>query len=497
MPAELVARVAPCAGTCDGGAAVAPPLCVDLDGTLLRTEISHEQVLLVLRRRPRALLSLLRARIAGKAAFKRRLAEVISLDLDVLPLNEPLIEYLVEERAKGRELALLSAADDSVVQAFADRLRLFDWAQGSQGRLDLVGAARLIAIRGRYPARFAYAGDGRADLAIWGESAAALVAGRACRRVGEVERIAPVEACFPYGATGWQARIVAWAAALRLHQWAKNSLLFVPVLLAGPLATPVDLLEAALGCVIFGLLASAGYVINDLLDLDADRRHGSKRRRPFASGALPIQEGLAGSTLLVVVAVMLSCLMPLAFAATAVAYFAGTLSYSLVLKREPLLDVLMLAGLFTLRVLAGAMLLDVPLSFWLLTFSMFLFLSLGLAKRYAELYDLAQTQTSGTIPGRGYSVEELPLILTIGVGTTIAANIIFVVYTIEEKFPSGLYSRPSYLWLVFPILAYWTMRLWRLAVHGRMNQDPVLFALRDRLSLVLGALILLLVLLAR
>jgi 4-hydroxybenzoate polyprenyltransferase len=490
------AAAAAARGGDDGSAA--PPLCVDLDGTLLRTDLLHEQVMRLARERPLALLSLPLWLRQGKAAVKRRVAGLVSLDLDTLPLNEPLVDHLAAERAKGRELALLSAADDSLVQAYAKRLGLFAWAKGSDGSLNLAGARKLVAIREHYPdGRFAYAGNAPVDLAIWDRSASAVVAGEACRRLGEVERRAPVEASFPYGPAGSAERARVWARALRPHQWAKNLLLFVPVLLAGPLAGWGDFLEAGLGFLIFGLLASAGYVINDLLDLEADRRHRTKRLRPFAAGDLPIREGVLGVAVLVLLAAALTALMPFAFAPAALAYFVGTLAYSLVLKREPMLDVLMLAGLFTVRVFAGAMVLAVPPSFWLLTFSMFLFLSLALVKRYAELAELARTRSAETIPGRGYAPEELPLLLSVGGAAAVAANVILVIYLIDEKFPSGVYARPHWLWLIFPVLMFWLLRVWRLAVQGRMNEDPVLFAIRDRLSLGLGAAVLGLVLLAR
>ena len=443
----------------------AVPVCVDLDGTILRTDLLHEQLLALMRQRPSVLL--------------------------------PLLAYLTRERAEGREIALLSAADDALAQAFAARLGLFAWAKGSDGRLNLAGREKLAAIRARYPGPFAYAGDARADLPVWGESAAAIVAGGACRWLGKVERLAPVEASFPYRPAGLPGRARAWLKALRPHQWAKNLLLFVPVLLAGPLAGPADFLEAALGFAIFGLLASAGYVINDLLDLEADRRHRTKRLRPFAAGELSIREGALGAALAIVAAAGLTALMPTAFVPAAAAYGAGTLAYSLWLKRQPLADVLTLAGLFTLRVFAGAMVLAAPHSFWLLTFSMFLFLSLALVKRYAELAELARGRAAGVVPGRGYGVAELPLLLSVGAASGVAANVVFVTYLLEERFPSGLYARPGWLWLVFPFLTYWLLRLWRLAVHGRMSEDPVLFALKDRLSLALGAVVAGLVLLAR
>jgi 4-hydroxybenzoate polyprenyltransferase len=254
-------------------------------------------------------------------------------------------------------------------------------------------------------------------------------------------------------------------------------------------------LEAAMAFVAFGCLASAGYVVNDLLDLSADRAHRGKRRRPFAAGDLPVAHGAVAVLLLVGAAIAVGQALPVVFALMCGLYFAGTLTYSFVLKRVPLLDVLALAGLFTLRVYAGSILLPVPASFWLLTFSMFLFLSLALVKRYTELAELAG-QVEATIQGRGYTVQELPLLLAVGGASAVAAAVILVIYLIDEKFPSGLYSQPEWLWLIFPILLYWLLRVWHLAVRGRMHGDPVLFALKDRLSLALGVVVLLVLFLA-
>lgn len=469
------------------------PLCVDLDGTLLRTDTLHEAFLRLLRRDPLKALAALPTLARGKAALKRRVTAAAGLDPASLPLNGPFLAWLHAQKAAGRELALYSAADHTLVEAIAASTGLFDHAEGSDGRTNLAGAAKLAAIRKRYGDAFAYAGNATVDLPIWHAAKAAVVVGDDRRLAAKAARVAPLEACFP--AAG--GRLKPWLKALRLHQWAKNLLLFVPLLLAGPLAGPADFGEAMLGFLIFGLLASTGYVVNDLLDLEADRQHKSKCRRPFAAGLLSIRAGVLGAGGLLLAALALLAFMPLAFVPAALAYFAGTLAYSLVLKREPMLDVLTLAGLFTVRVLAGAMVLAVPVSLWLLSFSMFLFASLALVKRYTELADLVRLGTGEVVIGRGYTVVELSLLLALGAATAVGANVIFLIYLIDEKFPSGLYHRPGWLWLVFPLLLFWLMRLWRLAVQGRMHEDPVFFALKDRVSLAIGGLVLGLILLAR
>jgi 4-hydroxybenzoate polyprenyltransferase len=469
------------------------PLCVDLDGTLLQTDTLHEGLMQLLRRQPLRVVQLLLAVGRGKAIFKQAVTRATALDPATLPMNEDLLAYLHAQKAAGRPLALFSAADKSVVGAVADHLGLFEYAQGSDGTTNLSGADKLAAIRKRYGDDFIYAGNARVDLPIWLAAKGAIAVTSDDNLASDAANLVPLEARIrPHGGGA-----AAWLKALRPHQWAKNLLLFVPILLAGPLATIPTLLQAALGLLIFNLLASAGYVVNDLLDLDSDRRHPTKRHRPFAAGRISIQAGVLSVGVLLALAMALLPLMPFSFVPVALGYFAGTLAYSLALKREPILDVLGLAGLFTVRVLAGAVLVPLPVSFWLLSFSMFMFLSLALVKRHAELAELAHTAATTVIPGRGYTGVEQTLLLVIGVSTAIAANIIFLIYLIDEKFPSNLYAQPECLWLIFPLLMFWLMRLWRLTVLERMHEDPVFFALRDRLSLVIGAVVFVIVLLAR
>jgi 4-hydroxybenzoate polyprenyltransferase/phosphoserine phosphatase len=467
------------------------PLCVDFDGSLLVTDSLHEGVLAAFSRRPLQTLVAFGAIRRGKAAFKRRIAELAPIDPALLPYNEDLLAYLRAEKATGRELALVSAADEAIVTAVADHLGIFDAVLGSDGVTNLSGSRKLAAIRERYGDDFAYVGNCTVDLPIWEKAKGSVVVGNDARIVAKVEAFAPLEARFAAPAGG----LVAWRKELRLHQWAKNALIFAPIALAGPLAAPGDVVLAALGFLVFGLLASVGYLVNDLLDLPADRRHATKRHRPFAAGTLQPKAGvLAGGVMLAVAAVM-SLLLGPAFALAAVGYFVGTVGYSLALKRVPMLDVLVLAGLFTVRVVAGTTLTDAPFSYWLITFSIFLFLSLALVKRYAELVDQPPGDDA-MLASRGYSSKDLPLLLPFGAGSALAAGLIFVVYLVLERFPSNLYGQPAWLWFIFPVLMFWLMRIWRLAVHGQMDQDPVLFALKDRVSLALGGIVLLLVLLA-
>lgn len=466
------------------------PICVDLDGSLLVTDNLHESLLTALAHRPLALLRAAPRLAAGKAAFKQAVAELATLDPPLLPYNPEVLEYLRSQHAAGRRLALFSAADQSLVERVADHLGLFEHARGSDGLVNLSGERKLAAIREHYGDNFVYLGNADVDVPIWRAAKAALVVGAdAMRR--KAAAVVPVEASF----APKPGRLAAWRNQLRLHQWAKNLLIFAPIVLAGPLAVPFDFVKGALGFLVFGLLASVGYIVNDLLDLQADRCHATKRLRPFASGRLQPVDGVRVGAAMLLVAGLVTSYLGVAFAVTALGYFVGTLSYSLKLKRVPMLDVLVLACLFTIRVVAGTTLVSAPFSFWLVTFSIFLFLSLALVKRYSELVDRT-TDARVLADSRGYTERDLPLLLPFGVGSALAAGLIFVIYLVEEQFPTDIYTQPGWLWFVFPVLMLWLMRIWRLAVHGRMDQDPVLFAVRDRLSLGLGGIVMLLVLLA-
>lgn len=278
-----------------------------------------------------------------------------------------------------------------------------------------------------------------------------------------------------------------WTRALRIHQWIKNTLIFVPLILAGGTVNAQDVKRVLLGFFILSLTASATYVMNDLLDRDADRDHPTKRQRPFASGELSFRSGIGSILILAVGAAVLARGIPREFVVVLATYAALTLFYSLVLKRLAIIDVLTLAILFTLRIAAGMKLLPAPVSHWLLLFSFFFFLSLALVKRYVELNDLADAN-GYKVSGRVYITTDRPFVMAAGLASTFAACLVFVLYIVNEHFPRNVYSNPQWLWAICAILIYWLMRIWFLTSRGAMNQDPILFALTDRASLAMAAL---------
>lgn len=294
----------------------------------------------------------------------------------------------------------------------------------------------------------------------------------------------------PPGKTSFPASrrsLSVWARALRLQHWVKNILVFVGPILAFDIARPTVVAAAALLFVLFGLVASATYLLNDAVDLDSDRQHPTKQFRPLASSEIPISHALIAAACLLMVAFAASTALPAQAIICLAAYLGITLAYSFGLKRQPMLDVLMLAGLFTIRVVAGGFVSSTPISHWLLTFSMLFFLGLALVKRYAELERIVSFG-GDSILSRGYSARDLPLLLTAGVGAGLSAVVIFVVYLIDEQYPRAIYQRPEALWTMVPILLIWTLRIWHLTVNGRVTEDPVVFAIRDKVSVLLGVL---------
>lgn len=459
----------------------AVPLYVDLDGTLTRTDTLHESVLLLLRRHPLNLLRLFLWLLRGKAAFKQHLADAVRPEPALLPYDERVLAWLRGEHARGRTLVLASAADHRIVRAVADHLGLFADALGTTpGGPNLSRAHKREAIAAHARAsgheRWAYVGNSRDDLPVWAGSGEAVVANASAGVLAELRRQHPTARVFEREPLA----LSTWLRAIRLKQWAKNGLLFVP-LLAAHSADAHAWGQLGLAFLAFGLCASATYLLNDLLDLPSDRVHRVKRHRPLAAGTLGIAPAVALGALMVVAAFALAWVVSPGFAAVLLVYTVLTLAYSLVLKRLALIDVLLLSGLYTLRLVAGAVAAEVTLSNWLLALSLFLFLSLALVKRCAELEELLLSEGTRT-PGRGYHQDDLPALRAMGVACGFLAVLVLSLY-IDSQNGRELYREPGWLWAVVPLLLLWIMRIWlkvgRRELHG---EDPVQFALRDKPS---------------
>jgi 4-hydroxybenzoate polyprenyltransferase len=477
-----------------GASAVSPagngrPLCVELDGTLIRTDLAVEHLLQLLKRNPLYLLLLPLWLWRGRAVLKHEVAKRVPFNVAELPFNEPFLAYLRAEFALGRKLVLATAADQIQAQAVAEHLGLFERVFASDGRINLSADAkrrRLEEIYGR--GKFDYAGNAKDDLKVWPAAVEAIVVNPEPGVLAQLQRQRPIARVFPNlalvpGGKPWGP----YLKALRLHQWMKNGLLFVPLVMSHKLFEAGPFAQTCLAFLAFGLTASAVYLLNDMVDLRDDRRHPTKRNRPFAAGTIPLTHGLAMVPALLLAAVLIACLLPWQFLAVLSIYFAATLAYSFFFKRTMLFDVLVLAGLYTLRIVAGSAALNIPRSFWLLAFSVFLFFSLALVKRYVELLEMGDTAKSRD-RGRGYRAVDLETLSQFGITSGMAAVLVLALY-IDSAVGQKI------IWLLCPLMLCLICRFWILARRGEMHEDPITFAIKDWRSQVIvgfGAFLLLL-----
>ncbi len=461
------------------------PLVLDLDGTLVRSDTLVETALRLLATHPWRLAALLPGAFGDRAAFKRALAGAAPLDAASLPYNDDVLALAQAARDEGRPVFLATAADRHVALEVARHVGGIDDVMASDGTTNLKGAAKAAALERAFGRqRFDYVGDAPADLPVWRAARHAYVVApsagllRAARSVcGQVSLVGVA----PSAGRMWRLL----ARALRLHQWAKNFLVFVP-LLAAHATGGTRVAHAVLAFLAFSLCASSVYLLNDLLDLPHDRAHATKRHRPFASGALPLgwAPGLMAGLGMAVLAIC--ALLPAQFLAMLALYYVCTLSYSFVLKRRAVWDVVMLAGLYTLRIFAGAAATHIPISPWLLAFSLFLFFCLAVVKRLTELtLFVRRTPEAPVLSGRGYAPEDLDMLRSMAASSGYMAVLVMALYVNSgEVLP--LYRHPSALWALCPILLFWVSRVLMLANRGLMHDDPVVFALRDRVSLATG-----------
>ena len=459
-------------------------IAVDLDGTLTLTDTLHESALCLLRDSPLSVFVLPFWLLGGKAALKAKVADHVDLDITTLPYNGALIEWLKEERAAGKRIVLSTATDIRVAQAIADHLGLFDEVLASDGATNNAGTNKRAALETKYGVKgYDYAGNSAADIAVWAGARQAIVVNASDAITKRASQVATVAKVFPPQAV----TLSHWLKMLRVHQYLKNLLLFVPLLAAHQIGNFQSLSTLILAFVSFSLCASAVYMANDLLDLESDRKHPRKRHRPFACAAVPIKAGVILAPLFAIASLILGLVVGAAFTAWLVVYFLLTCAYSLWLKRLALIDCLTLAALYTLRIIAGAAAVAITLSFWLLAFSVFIFLSLAFVKRYAELQVQAQAGNSHA-HGRGYAVTDAPLLQTLGITAGYAAVLVLALYLHGETVVT-LYAQPQLIWFAVPLMLFWVSWVWMKAHRGEMHDDPIVFAIKDKASLAVAALI--------
>lgn len=456
-----------------------PVLCVDLDGTLIRGNLLWECVLTLLKSRPITLLLLPVWLLSGRAALKRQLAARVRLDPARLPYRRQVLDLLKQEKASGRRIALTTAADRDLAEMIASYLGLFDEVHASDGQLNLKGPNKAAFLAEHYAETgFEYVGDSAADVEVWRNARAAYVVGTEAR-AEQAATVTTIKATFLEPRVSFRESCRTWISALRGHHWAKNLLLFLPLALAHNLAAE-PVFRTSIGFALYGLCASGLYILNDLLDLHSDREHPWKKERPFAAGEISIPEGLLVSLVLLSSALGLGFLLDVQFGLALSGYAALTMLYSLYLKKVALLDVFVLSSFYSFRILAGALISGTPLSQWFMAFSMFFFLSLAMAKRYSELLSASDLVRAGN-SGRGYHTGDRELLLSLGVGSSFSAVVIFSLY-VQSQDVRLLYSSPEFLFLLCPIVLYWLSRTWLLAHRGELKEDPVTLAIRDPVS---------------
>ncbi len=473
----------------------AKPLCVDLDGTLIHTDCLFETLVGAIQANPLVLFQVPGWLIRGRSHLKQELAKRFCPSPALLPWNQEVLEYVRKARQDGRQTLLVTASDQAVARKIAEHANLFDDVLASDGEINLKGPHKAQQLVDRFGKKgFDYIGNEACDMEIWRAAGQALMA----HTSPGLEKRARAEG-LPVVAIGPERPTVAGQVvkACRPHQWAKNLLLFLP-LFSAHLYHNADLLaKAGISFLAMGLCASVVYLMNDLLDLESDRIHESKKKRPFASGKLPLHVGLFLVPVLFAVSFALSTLVNGTFTMMLGGYFIATCAYSFHLKQKVLVDVFVLSGLYSLRIWMGATISCGPtpdqraieISHWLITFSSLIFLSLAMAKRYSELHNLQQLQRDHTA-GRGYRVSDMPLIVQFGSISGYLAVLVLALYVSSDASRS-LYQRPTALWMACPLLLYWISRVWLITYRGKMREDPVVFAVRDKVSYAVGLLILL------
>lgn len=465
------------------------PLCVDLDGSLVATDTLLEAAILLIKRNPLYIIALLIWLIQGKQILKHKISSLVDLNYELLPYYEEVIEYIKKEKANGRNIVLTTASSEKIAKGIANYIGIFDDVISSDSERNLKGINKANVLIEKYGEfGFDYIGNSKADKTIW-KKANKAIAVAASRRSSILSRHSS-DAGNNYEVieiTGGNIFRLLLKEA-RIYQWVKNVLIFIPLLMAHKVTEPLLFLDALIAFLSFSFVASCVYIINDIFDLEADRKHQTKKLRPFASGDLSISYGLILASMLIIFGLFLSStLLNNHFTYTLLIYIVLTSLYSIILKRIFIMDILVLASLYTLRLFAGAVVVEVLISPWFLAFSMFLFLSLAIVKRYNELNSLKLYNDTETNV-RGYKVEDISLLRIIGTSSGYLSILIFILY-INSNEVLKLYNNPLLLWAVVPLLLYWITRIWLLANRNEISEDPIVFMVRDIVSYIIGILI--------
>ena len=453
---------------------------VDLDGTLVRTDVFLESVLKLIKQNPFAIFKLILWTFQGRSVVKERVAKLVDINPESLPYETELIDYLKEQKKQNKTIVLATASNEAYANKIAKYLGIFDKVIASTKYNNLKGENKLSAIHeivGDTP--FIYAGDSSADRPIWKEASANIFVNAPRSDVETAKAQGKAEKVIASRSTAHE-----FFKEMRVHQYAKNILIIVPLLTAHQYLDVTSIFAAILAFLSFSLCASGVYFLNDMLDLDVDRQHKIKCHRPLASGRLPLSIGIMGAVGMPLFAFILAWfLLPISFFGVLLFYYLLTSAYTFVLKRISTMDVMILAILYTLRIVAGSEAIGVELSSWLLAFSVFVFVSLAYLKRYIEIASFSES--SEKAHGRGYSSDDAETMFILGVSNITASVLVMALY-INSSEVSALYESPSILWGLCWLMLYWGNRIWVGARRGKITDDPVVFAIKDKVSRILG-----------
>ena len=466
------------------------PLFVDLDGTLIYTDLLLEVSLKFLKQNPLNIFLLIGWLTKGKANLKHKLAERVEINAATLPYNHDFLVFLKEQRERGRKLFLATASHQNHADAIAEHLGIFNGVLATSATFNMKGENKLKHCLEVSPT-FAYAGNETFDFVLFDKADEAFLVNPTASAL-RLSKKRPVTRIFERKINKLKIAL----KAMRVHQWLKNTLIFVPVFVSSLYLEPAVWGNAMIGFLLFSLLASATYLLNDLLDIDADRAHPRKCSRPIASGMLTIREAISLATGLIIITLIGAIFFTnTAFQLSILAYLILTLLYTFVLKSYVIADVISLASLFTIRIIAGAMVINVVLSFWLLAFSMFTFFSLALVKRCAELKLLSKVNKDKAT-GRDYQVDDYYLMQSFGV-TSAFISLLLMAFYVQVSMEGQDYSMPILLWATLPAFAYWFLRMWLKTNRGEMHDDPIVFSMKNKGSFVTIGFILVITLLAK
>tara|TARA_R110000737_G_scaffold335362_1_gene354107 strand:+ start:24 stop:1454 length:1431 start_codon:yes stop_codon:yes gene_type:complete len=451
-------------------------LYVDLDGTFTKSDLLFESLIISIKNNPLILFLCFFWLLKGKANLKHQLSQCADVNTKLLPLNSEFYAFLLDEKTKGRSIVLATASHEKYAEQICNESDIFDSYISSDINTNLKGQAKLLRIQSENEV-FSYAGNSREDFIIFEKCKESYLV-NPTRKAKRLAAKSPTSKIFD---DSYTSKLV-WIKQLRVHQWIKNVLIFVPLLVTAGFTNLNSILFASLAFISFSFLASATYIINDLLDLESDRNHKRKKFRPLAAGTISILHAKLAALILFSASLYIALNLNSLFAYTLVVYLVLTLLYSFKIKQYIAMDVIVLACLYTIRIIAGAAVLNVPVSFWLLSFSMFVFFSLALIKRCSELVS-KQNQDDKVVNGRDYNISDYGVLLNFGTSSALLSVLMFCFY-VNNNILTNQFLAPNLLWLIIPALCYWLMRMWIKTHRGEMHDDPIIYALKDKGSLI-------------